>query len=270
MTVEEEGPRPVNQLVVGKFAAAMIEKLEENNYKGGWSTTTVNYLVGRARQELGEVVRAIDRLRPEPSIVALKAVVWECADVANFMMMLADVCGGLELFQSAIPDPRQPGDGSRQAVPVEPAAPARAEGGEAYADVAADRDRAWKRVRVLEIRLREMVYIADGRRDRALPALGQVTRDCGMARPERSSRCRGRRRGAMSVADAIVRLLWRDGKNKWRERALGEMGVEVSALLGYEVPSSSIRSTVYKRTDLFERAPGESGALYRLTTKARA
>jgi len=62
----------------------MQDKIDENDHKVGWQGLTVNWLLNRARQEMGEVKSAIER--GDLPITVQR----ECADVANFMMMLAD------------------------------------------------------------------------------------------------------------------------------------------------------------------------------------
>lgn len=75
------GARPV----VLWFAAEMEAKLRENDHKGGWSECTVGYLVERLREETVELEMALDA---KPFDVVIR----EAADVANFAMMLADLC----------------------------------------------------------------------------------------------------------------------------------------------------------------------------------
>lgn len=66
------------------FACAMGKQLDNNAYKGNWKGCPLDYLVKRAMMELVEVKQAIKH-NEFPS-----AVINECADVANFMMMVAD------------------------------------------------------------------------------------------------------------------------------------------------------------------------------------
>jgi NTP pyrophosphatase (non-canonical NTP hydrolase) len=92
-------------LLILRFGAAMLQKLIDNSQKTGWGDCTDRWLLGRIKQETDELRRALYRYRRqvrvmpegEPSIGRLRAaVVKEAADVANFALMLADNCGGLE------------------------------------------------------------------------------------------------------------------------------------------------------------------------------
>jgi hypothetical protein len=97
------------------FADAMEMKLRENDHKGGWwsvvdgeiHTCDPMWLLERLRQEVDELAKEV---APEPcGCRALsecnhfawgpdkRRVVKEAADIANFAMMIADVCGGLPL-----------------------------------------------------------------------------------------------------------------------------------------------------------------------------
>jgi NTP pyrophosphatase (non-canonical NTP hydrolase) len=73
---------------VALFALEMERKLQENDHKGGWSRCTKQYLSMRLTQEREELRRAVERGDPND-------IRREAADVANFAMMLADVCDGL-------------------------------------------------------------------------------------------------------------------------------------------------------------------------------
>ncbi len=82
---------------VNRFAKLMERKLRANDHKGGWERETTAYLSRRLGQELKELRGAVARLNgstdPTPEQVA--TVGKEAADVANFAMMIADVCGAL-------------------------------------------------------------------------------------------------------------------------------------------------------------------------------
>ena len=75
--------------VVILFALLMEEKLGANDHKRHWSSFTVEYLLRRLRQEVGELERAVSEGQSPPDIGR------EAADVANFAMMVADLAGGL-------------------------------------------------------------------------------------------------------------------------------------------------------------------------------
>jgi NTP pyrophosphatase (non-canonical NTP hydrolase) len=69
------------------FAAEMEKKLNRNRWKGHWEAASDEYLMKRAREELVEVQDELNRSNPgmfHPKVVE------EAADVANFMLMLAD------------------------------------------------------------------------------------------------------------------------------------------------------------------------------------
>ena len=70
------------------MATAMQGELDQNGHKAGWEDMTPLQLVARARQELGELERALKR-------VDQVGLVWsEAADVANFVAMAAAVHEG--------------------------------------------------------------------------------------------------------------------------------------------------------------------------------
>lgn len=77
--------------VVMAFAEIMEEKLLENEIKGGWADCSPGFLLGRLDDEVLELIAECRRPDRDP-----KRIVREAADVANFAMMVADVCGGLE------------------------------------------------------------------------------------------------------------------------------------------------------------------------------
>ena len=73
---------------VRKFAERMEEKLAKNTHKGnrdGWLDETISWLASRLVLEVGELMVAIQEC-PQNEIAR------ECADVANFAMMIADHC----------------------------------------------------------------------------------------------------------------------------------------------------------------------------------
>lgn len=108
------GPRPI----VMALAVRMERKLRENSFKGGWRGERVEYLFSRALEELAELAELIyarDRGDPRISLlyfaaglfsqsrprakhddVAREAIADEAADVANMVMMIADVLHAIE------------------------------------------------------------------------------------------------------------------------------------------------------------------------------
>ena len=80
---------------VRKFAEAMERKLRQNDNKGGWKYPgALEYLVDRLETECIELKMELDMQSKQiyrPKMLVLR----EAADVANFAMMIADVCGAL-------------------------------------------------------------------------------------------------------------------------------------------------------------------------------
>jgi hypothetical protein len=68
-----------------RFSKIMEEKLSENDNKDGWDNCTNQYLFSLLLHEVAELSELIfnDRVWPEE----LRR---ECADVANFAMMISD------------------------------------------------------------------------------------------------------------------------------------------------------------------------------------
>ena len=86
---------------VRAFAIAMEQKLRKYDHRGGWTDLRPGWLRRRVDEELDELDEAVRGGSPI-------AVIDECADVANFLMMLADVSvGGLRkrLQQGEEPSP---------------------------------------------------------------------------------------------------------------------------------------------------------------------
>ena len=87
-----------------RFVQVMRTKLRENSHKGGWAGIPVRVLLGRLRNELGELEAELGRFErenmfgtvpPEERGVMAEQVAREAADLANFAMMIADNVGGL-------------------------------------------------------------------------------------------------------------------------------------------------------------------------------
>jgi hypothetical protein len=101
------GARDAVRPEVAAFAQLMEQQLRANDGKGGWKEEQTAYLSRRCGNELEELREANQRQRKEwmqgsPPVDAKKRealkvdVGREAADVANFAMMIADVCGALE------------------------------------------------------------------------------------------------------------------------------------------------------------------------------
>jgi len=71
---------------VHMFAKDMEARLRKNGHKTGWRNLRDSHLVSRLVQELGELLKLLNF----HSIEFRDAVIDECADVANFAMMIAD------------------------------------------------------------------------------------------------------------------------------------------------------------------------------------
>lgn len=69
---------------VMEFAEQMEMKLKANDYKRNWRKCSDEDLLRGLRDEVDELLTAIKRKEPDT------AVIMECADVANYAMMLAD------------------------------------------------------------------------------------------------------------------------------------------------------------------------------------
>ena len=85
---------------VTAFQAIMLEKLKKNAHKGGWTRSDVRELFDRAAEEMKEAEEALERrfwsMLPGERETEAKNFAREAADVANFLMMAADVMGALE------------------------------------------------------------------------------------------------------------------------------------------------------------------------------
>lgn len=72
------------------FAIQMEDRLRENDDRGqtGWETMSTGWLLTRMKEEVRELEQAAFPLSGDEADV--EAIVRECADVANFAMMVAD------------------------------------------------------------------------------------------------------------------------------------------------------------------------------------
>ena len=61
----------------------MFDELIENRAKGGWDHCNIGWLITRMDEELHELKNAVD-------VRNWKEAITECADVANFAMMVAE------------------------------------------------------------------------------------------------------------------------------------------------------------------------------------
>lgn len=77
------------------FATLMEQQLRENDWKGGWRGVPEYELLGRLKEETEELCDALTRRATLTGERLIENVGREAADVANFAMMIADVCGAL-------------------------------------------------------------------------------------------------------------------------------------------------------------------------------
>ena len=79
------GTVPTPRYVLKWFACRREERLAANDHKGGWSESGSVWLRNRALEELDELFQAMCSEDATP-----EKVIAECADAANFCMMIAD------------------------------------------------------------------------------------------------------------------------------------------------------------------------------------
>jgi NTP pyrophosphatase (non-canonical NTP hydrolase) len=122
LRADEEGRRVRPEVLA--FAQAMEVELRENDGKGGWEDCGTEWLLHRMTEERRELTEAVKRRHAALGATSKRetaaAVLSEAADVANFAMMIADVCGALALAPSpSLPDAPLPDgrDATREANP---------------------------------------------------------------------------------------------------------------------------------------------------------
>jgi len=70
------------------FAKVMEVQLQNNDHKDGWENCSVQYLLCKLLEEIGEMSL---ELNDEDLCLASKMILtYECADAANILMMIAD------------------------------------------------------------------------------------------------------------------------------------------------------------------------------------
>jgi NTP pyrophosphatase (non-canonical NTP hydrolase) len=84
---------------VEAFAQLMEQKLRQNDHKDHWSHEEPGWLLKRLHGEADELGGAVRKYRLDVPPTCSTGDRWrigaEAADVANFAMMIADVCGAL-------------------------------------------------------------------------------------------------------------------------------------------------------------------------------
>lgn len=79
------------------FADRMEQKLRRNDGKGGWKTCNPKYLQKRIEEEFREMTDCMSAVgtaiffHGKVSDAFIEEFIGECADIANFAMMLADL-----------------------------------------------------------------------------------------------------------------------------------------------------------------------------------
>jgi hypothetical protein len=78
------------------------------------------------------------------------------------------------------------------------------------------------------------------------------------------------RKGRVSITDCLLLTLGRQKDGRWPKYSFSELAERVSSLRRAPVSSPSIRSVVYRRPSLFERADGDEEALvWKLSVEGR-
>lgn len=90
---KKEGEKTGYHLMVEIFSGEMVEKLLKNSHKGGWDSCTPAYLSRRLGNELKELREIMHDSYKTPE--TKNEIIRECADIANFAMMIAQNVGGL-------------------------------------------------------------------------------------------------------------------------------------------------------------------------------
>lgn len=97
-------PQPGLRPEVRAFAEVMEAQLRRNDHKPGWKHDEPDALLKRLREETEELQEVCDEQTSDSGPEILR----EAADVANFAMMIADVCGGLDVKPEPQPGPVAP------------------------------------------------------------------------------------------------------------------------------------------------------------------
>ncbi|WP_243765414.1 hypothetical protein [Bacillus arachidis] len=72
------------------FAGHMVSKLQENEYKTGWTDCTVDFLSSQIQKNLNELNSMFQELPSNYSVFSAN-VIRQCSDIANYAMMIADI-----------------------------------------------------------------------------------------------------------------------------------------------------------------------------------
>ena len=75
------------------------------------------------------------------------------------------------------------------------------------------------------------------------------------------------------MVDSLVSVLWKTDSHEidaWPECSFNELQEQVSVKQGYAVAASTVRSSIYQHSDLFERVRGDAGPVrWKLSDRAR-
>ena len=74
---------------IEKFSLVMEERLRENDYRGTWKNERPEYLTKQLIKNLDDLLEAMKSGN-------MATIPIECADIANYCMMIADYAGALE------------------------------------------------------------------------------------------------------------------------------------------------------------------------------
>jgi hypothetical protein len=84
------------EALVQGLSDIMREKLRENRHKGHWAGSAPYWLITRLREEVVELEREFMLGAANPEELDIYAIGRECADIACFAAMVADVVGELK------------------------------------------------------------------------------------------------------------------------------------------------------------------------------
>lgn len=94
-TGAERSLKTEDDLVAG-LGAIMREKLAVNRVKRHWAGQTPQWLLRRLREEMSELEAEFRIAAADPAELDIYAIGRECADIACFAAMIADVVGELK------------------------------------------------------------------------------------------------------------------------------------------------------------------------------
>lgn len=85
--------RPLDREGLAWFKERMAEKLQENRHKKPWDKKEIDYLFRRLLDEVEELRFSLQDTQAN-RYVDKESIIYECADVANFAMMIANNANG--------------------------------------------------------------------------------------------------------------------------------------------------------------------------------